>query len=354
VAVFCGRRDWGLAMRSVVVAAFALALSAGACLAAPEAKPTLLAGEVGASPIVMELDASGAGGRYFYRRTRYDIDLSGETKAGTVTLDAFATGDHFVLQASGQGYAGEMTTKAGKRLPVSLHRMPAGDSYPVERRSGLTLQPGKTETIDGRLVRWYIEPSTRISLFRLQGGYAYGVVKTINAALEAAQWRSVDDYYVCPGEGGGPGMEESRLSAVFLSADYVGWAWSSSWSCAVEAHPDFGTEGHTFSARTGRELGLDDLIAFGKAPPRDTDAWRSYRSSHFAAGLVARLKALHPKEMAKPGADDGCDYSDPGVWGFPSWYPTSQGLYVGAIFPRVARNCDNPKWSVIPWSRLGK
>lgn len=343
-------------MRCVVFGALVLALSAGLALAQPEPKPILLAGAAGASPIVMELQPGRGepGGRYFYRRTRYDINFSGETKSGAMSLEGFTTGDKFVLRQSGTGYAGEMTTKAGRRLPVTLHPLPAGDSYEAERRAGLTLTPAGSYAVSSRQLRWYVEAQSGIRLFRIESGYPPAVTTAINSALQTAQWQEVDDYFACPGEGGGPGMEESRVSSVYLSADYVSWAWSASWSCANAAHPDFGTKGHNFSARTGRALTLDDLVSFGKAPPPDTDAWRDYRSSAFAKGLVARLEALYPKQMAAPGSDDGCDYSDPGVWDFPTSYLTAKGLYVGAVFARVARNCDNPAWSVIPWSALNK
>jgi hypothetical protein len=346
------RQNQGVAMRFIALAVL-LVGTAGSSLAA-ERKPQLLAGQVGVSPIVMELDPSAAGGRYFYRRTRFDINLSGDAKAGSVSIEAEMTGDKFVLRPAGAGWTGEMTTKSGKRLPVTLRALPAGDSYASERRAGLALAPDKSETIDGHPVRWYVEAASHLSLFRLEGGYPPAVTTAINAALERAQWQQVENYFGCPGEEGGPGVEDSRASSVYLSDAYVSWAWSSNWACAQAAHPDFGTEGHTFSARTGRELTLDELLGFAKAPPAESNAWLDYRSSTFAPALVARMKALHPKEMAAPGSDDGCDYSDPGVWDFPTWYLTPKGLYVGAIFARVARNCDDPDWSVIPWSALAR
>jgi hypothetical protein len=56
--------------------------------------------------------------------------------------------------------------------------------------------------------------------------------------------------------------------------------------------------------------------------------------------------------MAKPAGDEDCDYGDAGVWSFPAWHVTSQGLYLGASFARVARVCDNPEWSFIPLAAL--
>jgi hypothetical protein len=58
--------------------------------------------------------------------------------------------------------------------------------------------------------------------------------------------------------------------------------------------------------------------------------------------------------MKKPDNDDDCDYTDPEVWNFVNWYFTPKGLYVGAYFARVARNCDEPDWSIIPYRIVKK
>jgi len=63
------------------------------------------------------------------------------------------------------------------------------------------------------------------------------------------------------------------------------------------------------------------------------------------------LKKIIPNEM-KSSEDDRCDYNDPEVWDFPSWHFTEQGLYLGAIFARAARNCDDPEWSIIPYKAI--
>ncbi len=53
--------------------------------------------------------------------------------------------------------------------------------------------------------------------------------------------------------------------------------------------------------------------------------------------------------MQPVAADDDCDYSDTEIWKFPSWYLTDKGLYLGPGFARVARACEYPEWSVLPY-----
>jgi hypothetical protein len=327
----------------------------------------LFEGEVGGLPIVLkvEVDGQSAFGAYFYRRTLFDIILNGEVRGGAVQLEAPFTEDKLKLVPKGDGYTGQLTTARGKTLPVSLRpvrpavRSEFGDldGYERLRLAALTLRAGRTETIGQGSIRWFVEPSSGVSLFRLVSGYGASATATINRALAQAHWKRVADYFGCPAFGGGPGSEISKPEDVYLSNRFISFGWPASWSCAGAAHPDFGLEGHSFDAVSGRELALDEVLHFGSAaPPKpDTDAWYEYRSGTFAPGVVALMKRLHPKEVLNPsgGADEeDCDYSDPGVWDFPAWHVTEKGLYLGATFARVVRVCDNPDWSYIPLSAL--
>jgi hypothetical protein len=330
-------------------------------------------GAVGTAPIVMALERfsgdDAVSGHYFYRGKWFDIDLDGESKKGVVKLESRATGDKVSLKPDGAGFAGSLTTAKGKTLPVALHAVgpesagavPAEasegfDLYEKLRIAGLALKPDKVETIAGRSIRWHVEPKSGLRLFRIESGYSAPAMDAMNKTLTRIQWREISDYFGCLSSEGGPGDEDSKSNTPYLSDTYVSFAWSSSWDCAGAAHPDFGTEGHSFDARSGREIALDDLLKFGKGPTSkpDSDAWLDYRSKTFAPALVALLKRFHPKQMATQKRDDDCNYADPEVWSFPAWYLTAKGLYVGASFPRVARVCDNPEWSTIPFSALNE
>lgn len=344
-----------------------LPIGASAKDEAPSAK--VYEGAVGPSPIVMSLERSGdsVSGSYFYRARRFDIELNGETKKGIVQLESFVTGDKLALKPEGAGYGGTLTTAKGKTLPVQLRAIgpeAAGDApadageglglYEKMRLSGLTLKPQNTETSAGRNLRWYVEPTSGARLFRIESGYARPVLEKINKALARIQWANVSEYFGCPSATGGSGLEHSTVGKPYLSDAYVSFSIEDSWSCAGAAHPDFGMEGHSFDARSGDEIELDDVLKFGKGPvpKKDSDAWLDYRSKTFAPGVVALLKRFHPKEMKAPKGDDDCNYADAEVWSFPPWRLTEKGLYAGASFARAMRVCDNPEWSVIPYSAL--
>jgi hypothetical protein len=355
--------------RNLALAFLTPIIAAGSFAAlAKDAEPTarVFEGTVGAAPVVMSLDVSGdsADGNYFYRGKWFDIDLSGDVQKGVLHLESRATGDKLVLKPSGGGYAGTLTTAKHKTVPVKLRAVgvQAGDNAPSDelnlyeqiRVSGLALKPEKTETIAGKTIRWHVEPASGISLFRLESGYPAPVMEAINKSLAQIQWQEASAFFGCLGSEGGPGMEIKMGGRPFFSEARASFVLNENWDCAGAAHPDFGLEGHVFDAHTGKELSLDELLKFGKGPvpKKDSDPWYDYRSKTFAPAVVAILKRLYPKQMKKPMEDDGCDYTDPEVWSFPSYHLTEKGLYLGAGFARVARSCDNPEWSVIPYSKL--
>jgi hypothetical protein len=330
---------------------------------------TLYEGAAGASPIVLELDKDSdeAFGRYFYRLTRFNSDLSGERQGDNFQLQSRLTEDRLVLKRQGQRLTGTLMTSKGRTLPVSLQvatppPAPAGapnnlDGYARMQLAGLSLTPSDSSRIGIRRIRWYQERVSGTRLFRLEDGYSPDTLRTINAALAETQWQHVQNWFDCPGYGGGSGVETGEASTPYLDDRFVSYAWQSSWSCAGAAHPDFGTHGITYDARTGMALKLEDFLQFGTATPpaEESDGWYSYRSEQFAPALVELLKRYHPDEMADKGSDPEdpeCNYADPDVWDFPAWYLTANGLFVGAYFPRVARACDAPDWAVIPWEAL--
>ncbi|MOA51998.1 hypothetical protein D3C78_1752160 [compost metagenome] len=63
---------------------------------------------------------------------------------------------------------------------------------------------------------------------------------------------------------------------------------------------------------------------------------------------MAELQKIAPIEMGS-AAEVECAFSDPQLWDFPSWYFTAKGIYFDPIYPRVARACEGPEWSVLPY-----
>ncbi|QAY76786.1 hypothetical protein [Sphingosinicella sp. BN140058] len=351
-----------------ILAALCLCLILPARAAAAAETEAVYEGFVGDARVVAALTESEGEifGRYFYQRSRLDIDLSGKADGDTIVLMSRTTGDQLHLKRVGATLTGTLTTAKARKLAVSLRPADGPGAFPAEvpstlslyeRRqlAGLRLVPQQAETIGARTIRWYREPLSGIRLFRLESGIPAAPMTAINHALARDQWRTISAWFACTGSDGVAGTEIAEASRPWIGARHMSYSWTTSWSCAGTAHPDFGTVGHSYDLRTGRPLALDDLLHFGAAPvPRqESNGWYAYRANSFAPGVVALLKRYHPAEMAPPGGDDdACDYSDPDVWHFPAWMLSDKGLWLGAYFPRVQRACDAPDWAIIPWSAL--
>lgn len=339
----------------------------------------LLRGTVGQYPVVMELDTEGdsVSGTYFYERYRQDIPLRGEPEAKGYRLSSAAydgdedEADHFVLVRDSDGFKGSFVHGKGGALPVELRAVapgsipdprpdlafePALTDYEKLRITGVRFVPGKEETVEGKYrIRWYSEPLSGISLFRVVGGYPETAMAAINRTIERDHYASLMQHFGCADGEGGSGDESTGVTSRYLDDRFVSYAVSSNWSCYGAAHPDFGVGGTTIDAATGRELSLEDVYrpGGGDRPARGSDAWYRYRENAFAPAVIELFRRLYPARMKGDG-EDGCDYSDPSVWSFGSWYLTERGLYLGAYFARFARACDNPDWSIVPYDVLEK
>jgi hypothetical protein len=53
---------------------------------------------------------------------------------------------------------------------------------------------------------------------------------------------------------------------------------------------------------------------------------------------------------ASGGEDVECNYGDPYLWDYPSWYLSDKGMVFDPIFPRVARACEGTEWSILPYA----
>jgi hypothetical protein len=140
-------------------------------------------GTVGKTPIVLEVNANGSDGRYFYQKYRGDLVLTGKKEGETLILDEGNPPDEegkplpqFRLQPKPDGWSGEWTSSQGKVLkvelqpaklpPVSADTLPylvrLHDKAPYEflRLQGLKLKQGRTETFMGYTLQWWSEPQT--------------------------------------------------------------------------------------------------------------------------------------------------------------------------------------------------
>ncbi len=353
-------------------------LLAGLAVAGAHAENLLLRGTVGKYPVVMQLDTDGnsLSGDYFYEKHKQGIPLHGSLEQQTYTLKSGvfdmdgAKTDQFALSKIDGGFRGSFKTDQGPVLPVELHVVDPGSvadprpdlqlktrsAYEKLQLTGLKFVDGKKETVDGKYqIQWFKESLSGISMFHVIGGYSESAMAGINRIIDRDFYGSVSGYFGCASSDGGSGTESMRVASHYLSERFVSYSISSSWDCAGAAHPDFATSGTIIDARSGQELGPEDLywLGSGAKPAADSDALRSYREQVFAPAVVKLFQRLYPQQMTKQG-DDGCDFTDPGVWDGGPWYLTAKGLYVGAYFARVERSCDDPDWSIIPYSVLKK
>jgi len=345
-----------------------------------EAAPQLLQGHIGNAAVVMELTIEPDGqvdGRYFYRRYHRDLALSGKRQAdGSLQLGENLHYDEvrsdLTLHPQNGGWVGEWHgPKAAKALAVSLspyarEQWPASSDsalHPVRQRSGydyvrmvdLPLKAGKRERVQGHTLQWWAEPVSKIRLFRVLDGYPEASLQRLNQQLAERQWQEVASYFDCQLGGvraAGADFEQT-ITPRLLGSKLFSVSIFTSYYCGG-AHPDFADNPLNLEVGSGRELQREDLLWLGKGKPllaRKPGGERTdfqYEENVQAPWLAHTMARLYPTD-SQPGQDDDCNYRDPQVWQFVSWYATPQGLYLGPSFARVARACEYPAWSVLPW-----
>ncbi|WP_192558784.1 hypothetical protein [Pseudomonas allokribbensis] len=330
-------------------------------------------GTLGKTPIVVELytqQPDEVTGRYFYEKYHRDLALSGSLQDTTLTL---VEGNNrysedkplptLKLKSTASGWQGEWQNPKGKKLPVQLVEaklpaptastlpfiatLPKDEPYEYLRLQGLKLKPGKKENFMGYDLQWWVEPESKISFFSIESGYPKEEQQRINNHLLGRLWSEVIEYHSCMMDGGEYAEFEQGAAPEFLSPDVVSLDISTGYSCGG-AHPDFGSSPINLNVHTGELLKLKDVLWIGKP---DNAASEYDQQKVMAPWLVKQFTTLYPDEMKKPAEDDGsCDYTDEGVWGYSNWHFTPKGIYLGAYFARYQRNCDNPEWSVLPYS----
>lgn len=350
----------------------------------------VLEGLLGKLPIVVELRTDGetVEGRYFYRKHLLDLPLEGSLAQGALQLhegyERFgAPRPQLTLTATASGgWKGEWSSPQGRSFavqlaPRGLEEPPAGaDAFWVElyQRAPYEFlrllasserQSLREEVLRGRRVQWRHDEVSGIELFEVLDGYAPEQLEKINQRLRERFWQEVIAYHQCQLGGSGMGSEfEQSVTPHLFGKQVVSLSLFTSYFCGG-AHPDFGDAPLTIEVDSGDELTLEEVLWVGGGQPfrydyrddsaaperNDTDfsTYARYRRERLAPWLVERFSRLYPEQMQPVATDDDCDYSDPEIWQFPSWYLTDKGLYLGPGFARVARACEYPEWSVLPY-----
>lgn len=344
-----------------------------------QGKTILLDGKINKYPIVMEIWSSDSVCmvKYFYLNQVKDIllegsiDKKGNFKAVTdFSDDKKADNEQFELTKTSFGYTGTWKS-SNKKLEVKLKELslekyknqyqylPAikklkqEDKYNYIRSANLQFI-ADSNSLDGSIeVAWYREKYSGIVMPRIKAGYSTPVLQKINAVLLEKHLTESISSIECIAERWGEYHHTAELT--FANKDLLSFNVGVGYYCGG-AHPDFASEGLSFNTQTGELLKLDDVIWFGgkKTFVEDSHEWYDYRDSVFSIRIIEIFKRLYPEEMKVSKKDDDfeCNYAVWEVWTYPNWHFTDEGLYLGAIFPRVDRSCDSPPWSVIPYKEL--
>ena len=330
-------------------------------------------GKVGRMPVVMTLDASSDGtvsGRYFYRKYRKDIPLSGKWEGKSLLLSEGWNNSEpekiaMRLEQAGNGLRGEWVGK--KPLSIAL-TVVNGSSieipdpvlaswrqrapYELLRLEGLSLKTNKSEPFQGYGLQWLQEPQSNITLFRITSGLPAEQLGKLNHVLADRQWSEVASYFQCMSSPMG-GEFDQTVTPHLISPNLLSASIFTGYFCGG-AHPDFGDSPLNIDVATGEVLALEDLLWVGSGAPVKFDkksydpAESDYKAKSLAPWIVKEFQRLYPNEMV-PDPEE-CNYADPSVWEYASWYMTENGIVLDPSFPRVERNCELTEWSILPWS----
>ena len=335
-------------------------------------------GTLGKMPIVVELNTTQQDevtGRYFYEKYHRDLELSGSLQDSTLSLVEGNNryGDDkplptLKLKTTANGWQGEWQNPKGKKLPVQLTEaklpaptattlpfiatLPKDDPYEYLRLQGLKLKPEKKETFMGYDLQWWTEPESKVSLFSVESGYTKEEQQRINQQLLGRLWSEVVSYHACMLQGGENAELWQSVAPTFLSSDVVSLNINTGYDCGG-AHPDVGNSPINLNVHTGEAIKLEDVLGVGHEGS-SAGAGDGSQRDVFVQWLINQFTSLYPNEMKKPaeGDEDSCDYTDENVWVVSNWYFTAKGIYLGPYFPRVQRGCDEPEWTILPYSMV--
>jgi hypothetical protein len=339
-------------------------------------------GTLGKASIVLRLDDSGESNddQYYYIKYRLGIDLHTSRGAdGVLTVEELSSRSSdepavwTLMPPSADGHLRGEWRKGDKRLPIALRlvdsdalkkshdlwfdQMRMDDPYNYLRFVDTSLEQVKEETVRGYKLRWLRESESGIELFRVMSGYSDAQLPGVNQSLSRRHWQEVAAFLDCSS------AEHSEYSTAttlrYIGRDALSVSLYADYYCGG-AYPFARDNPLNLDPRTGREFALEDLLWLGEGvPPKyGSEDWFPYRSEVFAPWVLERMSELYPKEVAgEIESADGrghpdCTYDMAEFWSDASWHLRPEGIYLGAAFPTPARICNDPSWSVLPWSEV--
>jgi hypothetical protein len=330
-------------------------------------------GTLGQTQVVFKLkepSATDVNGTYYYRNYSRDLLLDGTLSGSSLMLEERSSygGDakaKLNLKPEGTGFSGTWTdVKSGKTLVLKLRTLSPSDlkviklpntvmlrkwklEQPYEYlRFTTPLRVGKFEKFNAKNVRWFLEPKSNVTFFRLPTQS-----KAVNDALTDEHYGTASNALHCPDDSPDAFSYTPKItlySSRILSVN--GLAYS---DCGG-AHPDAYNANLTLDLQSAKVLTLEDAYRFVPFPKglnlQTQEPFEVY--SNFTLARAAVLKKLILQEVKSFSGDADCDkvYQTEPVFQFISWYFTPDGLMVQPSFPHVMAACEDD--FLLPYAKL--
>jgi hypothetical protein len=342
---------------SVILSIFMLVLTT-TCWA----ESLTLAGKIGTSPVVMELELTKGEvqGRYFYRRHHLDLVLEGQVHddgslALTEVIANSATANAEMVLRPGpngtwQGSWKTRTRPAAPLVQLSPLKTPASSApgpsaYEYERLQGLPLRREHAETVADKKLQWWVEPVSGVRTFRFDTGYDATVLTNLNARLAQEQTTAITAFFACQLDysrryGSGQAADFSfSAEPRLLTTTLVSLHFSKVSTCNSGG---LSIHGSSMNAQIPglRELELSQLI-WGEDKPVIAD------QSALSSWIANAMQNLHGSDMAE--LKERCAARDEDIWHQPAWSMTAAGVMLEPVFSQNKQGPCGGEW-LLPWS----
>ncbi|WP_422952259.1 hypothetical protein [Undibacterium sp. TC4M20W] len=326
------------------------------------AESLTLAGKIGTSPVVMELELNKGDvqGRYFYRRHHLDLALEGQLRDDgslaltEVSANSTAANAEMVLRPGPNGaWQGNWKTRTrSAALLVQLSPLKtlassvAGSSaYDHERLQGLPLRREHAETVADKKLQWWIEPVSGVRAFRFDSGYDATVMASLNARLSQEQTIAITVFFACQ-------LDYSRRYGSAQAADFsfsaeprlltttlVSMRFSTVSTCNSGG---LSIHGSSMNVQIPglRELELSQLI-WGEDKPVVAD------QSALSSWIANAMQNLYGNDMAD--LKERCAARDEEIWRQPAWSMTAAGVTLEPVFSQNKQGPCGGEW-LLPWT----
>ncbi|MES2041162.1 MAG: hypothetical protein V4495_25370 [Pseudomonadota bacterium] len=348
-----------------------MTVSATACWA----ESLTLAGKIGTSPVVMELnlDKDNVQGRYFYRKHHLDLPLEGQVRSdGSLALTEGAAGSgavkaELLLRPGPHGewhgsWKDRLRTTA---LPVQLSSLtilpaksvqsgevtiPKLSTYERERLQGLPLRrdtADATDTAAHRQLQWWVEPVSGVRAFRFETGYDAAVLGALNARLAQEQTTAIVAFFACQLNysrrygSTQAGDFSFRAEPRLISTTLVSMRFSTTSTC------DSGGVSILGSSMNAQIPGLHELelsqVIWGQ------DDKHAAGEPALPAWIANAMHNLHGTEMAD--LKERCKFKDEDIWHHPAWSLTTAGVILEPAFSPDKQGPCGGEW-LLPWDMV--